>query len=116
MILKSHSSSARSAPCWPPPPIRPEGPPMINMNSRAGASPLDKTDSLVGRPLDRIDGSLKVTGRATYAYEYREAGAPAYGYLVEAGIAKGRLTALDVAAAERAPGVILVLTHENAPK
>jgi xanthine dehydrogenase YagR molybdenum-binding subunit len=89
---------------------------MINMNSPAGNSPLDETDGLVGRPLDRVDGPLKVTGRAPFAYEYREAGVPAYAFLVEAGIAKGRLTALDVAAAEKAPGVIFVMTHKNAPK
>jgi xanthine dehydrogenase YagR molybdenum-binding subunit len=90
---------------------------MINMNQPAADSPLDKGGGLLGRPLDRIDGPLKVTGRAPYAYEYREGGgAPAYAFLVEAGIAKGRLTALDTTAAEKAPGVLLVLTYKNAPK
>ncbi len=89
---------------------------MINVNLPIGQTPLDKPNGLVGQPIDRIDGPLKVTGHATYAYEYREGGVPAYGFLVEAGIATGRLTALDTAAAEKAPGVILVLTHKNAPK
>jgi xanthine dehydrogenase YagR molybdenum-binding subunit len=88
---------------------------MINMNMPVGESPLDKPGGLLGQPLDRIDGPLKVTGRAPYAYEYREGGAPTYAFLVEAGIATGRLAAIDTAAAERAPGVILVLTYKNAP-
>jgi xanthine dehydrogenase YagR molybdenum-binding subunit len=89
---------------------------MINMTHPAAESPLDKTGGLLGQPLDRIDGPLKVTGRAPYAYEYREGGAPAYAFLVEAGIATGCLLAIDTAAAEKAPGVILVLTYKNAPK
>ena len=89
---------------------------MINMTLPAAESPLDKTGGLLGQPLDRIDGPLKVTGRAPYAYEYREGGAPAYAFLVEAGIATGCLLAIDTAAAEKAPGVILVLTYKNAPK
>src|SRR5271166_668327 len=89
---------------------------MITMNQPVGQTPLDQTGGLVGQPLDRIDGPLKVTGRATYAYEYREGGVPAYAFLVEASIATGRLTALDTAAAEKAPGVILVISHKNAPK
>ena len=59
---------------------------------------------------------LKSPDSARYAYEYREGGVPAYAFLLEAGIATGRLTALDTAAAEKAPGVILVLSHKNAPK
>jgi len=62
---------------------------MINMNLPAGARLLDKAGGLLGKPIDRIDGPLKVTGRATYAYEYREGGAPCYAFLVEAGIATG---------------------------
>jgi xanthine dehydrogenase YagR molybdenum-binding subunit len=89
---------------------------MINMNAPVDQTPLDQTGGLVGQPLDRIDGPLKVTGRAPYAYEYREGGVPAYAFLVEAGVATGRLTALDTAAAEKAPGVLLVLSHKNAPK
>jgi xanthine dehydrogenase YagR molybdenum-binding subunit len=89
---------------------------MIDMNQPVGQTPLDQAGGLVGQPLDRIDGPLKVSGRAPYAYEYREGGVPAYAFLVEAGIATGRLAALDTDAAEKAPGVILVLTYKNAPK
>jgi xanthine dehydrogenase YagR molybdenum-binding subunit len=72
-------------------------------------------DRLIGRPIDRVDGRLKVTGRATYAYEHAESGAPAYGYILGAAIAKGRIVTIDTADAERAPGVLHVMTHRNAP-
>lgn len=71
---------------------------------------------MIGQPLNRVDGPLKVSGRATYAYEEWESGQPLYGHIVGASIGRGRIAALDVARAERAPGVKLVLTHENAPK
>src|SRR5256714_13701270 len=69
----------------------------------------------IGLPLDRVDGQLKVTGRATYAFEYATQGGAAYGAIVPATLAKGRVVALDVQDAERAPGVLLVLTKDNAP-
>jgi xanthine dehydrogenase YagR molybdenum-binding subunit len=71
-------------------------------------------DGLIGRPIDRIDGPLKVTGRATYAYEHAS-GETAYGYILGATIAKGRIAAIDTTEAEQAPGVIHVMTHRNAP-
>src|SRR5271169_6406878 len=69
----------------------------------------------IGLPLDRVDGKLKVTGRATYAFEYATQGAAAYGVIVPSAVAKGRVVAVDVLDAERAPGVLLVLTKDNAP-
>src|SRR6202047_3629326 len=69
----------------------------------------------IGLPLDRVDGRLKVTGKATYAYEYAAKGDAAYGVIVPAAIGKGRVVALDVRNAQRAPGVQLVLTKDNAP-
>jgi xanthine dehydrogenase YagR molybdenum-binding subunit len=89
---------------------------MIDMSNPIGPTPLYRPGGLLGEPLDRVDGPLKVTGRATYAYEYRDAGQPAYGYVVVSTIGKGRVTAIDTGAAENAPGVLLVLTHANAPK
>src|SRR5258708_8167800 len=68
-----------------------------------------------GRPLDAVDGRLKVTGRATYAFEYAPQGSAAYGVIVPAAIGKGRILGLDVDDAQRAPGVLLVLTKDNAP-
>ena len=89
---------------------------MIDMSTPVGQTPLDAPGGLVGQPLDRIDGPLKVRGLAPYAAEYRDLGPVAYGYLVTAGIGAGTLTALDTAAAEKAPGVLLVITHRNAPR
>jgi xanthine dehydrogenase YagR molybdenum-binding subunit len=70
---------------------------------------------LIGRPLDRVDGALKVTGRATYAFEYATQDSAAYGVIVSSSIGKGRILAVDVRDAQRAPGVLLVLTKDNAP-
>lgn len=69
----------------------------------------------IGRPLDRVDGPLKVTGRAKYAYEYASQAEAACGFIVSAAIAKGRVVGVDVRDAERASGVLLVLTQDNAP-
>ncbi|MGQ0697711.1 MAG: molybdopterin cofactor-binding domain-containing protein [Panacagrimonas sp.] len=71
---------------------------------------------LIGKPLDRIDGPLKVAGQAKYAYEYAGADQAAYGYIVGASIARGRIKALHTEAAEAMPGVLLVMTHRNAPE
>ena len=73
-------------------------------------NPIDQM-KVVGQPVRRIDGELKVTGNATYAYEWQDPGGPsAYGYPVGSAIAKGRITAMDVAAAEASPGVLAVVT------
>jgi xanthine dehydrogenase YagR molybdenum-binding subunit len=72
--------------------------------------------SPIGQPLDRVDGRLKVMGRAPYAFEHRTPQPAAYGFILGATIAKGRIADIDVAAAETAPGVLLVMTHRNAPK
>ena len=74
-----------------------------------------KVHAPVGLPLDRVDGRLKVTGKAPYAYEYAAYGAALYGVIVSASIAKGRVAAVDVRDAQSAPGVRLVLTKDNAP-
>ncbi len=82
----------------------------------AGPNPIDK-GRVVGVPHDRIDGPAKVTGSAPYAYERHDA-APnaAYGWMVGSAIAKGRISAMDLRAAEAAPGVIGIVTHANAGK
>ncbi len=82
----------------------------------ATTNPIDQL-RLVGKPLDRIDGPFKTTGTAPYAYEQHEA-APdaAYGYVVGAAIAKGRVVSMDLAAAKRAPGVLAIVTADNAGK
>ncbi|TCM14390.1 xanthine dehydrogenase YagR molybdenum-binding subunit [Novosphingobium sp. PhB165] len=69
----------------------------------------------VGQPVSRIDGPLKVTGNARFAAEFSFEGM-VYGALSYATIARGRVTALDTAEAEAAPGVVAVMTHLNAPR
>ncbi|WP_260923752.1 aldehyde oxidoreductase molybdenum-binding subunit PaoC [Novosphingobium sp. 9] len=86
----------------------------MKFETPAGANPIDRME-VVGKAHDRIDGPLKTTGRAPYAYEHREIPAnPAYGVILGAGIARGRLKSLDTSAAERAPGVLVVVTAANA--
>jgi xanthine dehydrogenase YagR molybdenum-binding subunit len=70
---------------------------------------------LIGAPLDRVDGRAKVTGSATFTAEFRPAGL-AYAELLLSATANGRIERLDARAAREAPGVLLVMTHENAPK
>ncbi len=88
----------------------------MEMNTPLGTNALDvEAQGVVGKPLDRVDGRLKVTGGARYAYEVAQGPAVAYGFVVEASIGKGQIKSIDTGAAERAPGVILALTHRNAP-
>jgi xanthine dehydrogenase YagR molybdenum-binding subunit len=70
---------------------------------------------IVGEPLDRIDGRAKVTGAARYSAEYPAPGL-VYAVLVTSTVAKGRITVIDTTAATHAPGVLAVLTHQNAPR
>jgi len=65
--------------------------------------------------MGRIDGRLKVTGAAKYSAEYSVEGLT-YGVLVGSTITKGSIAAFDTKAAERAPGVLAVVTYLNAPK
>src|SRR6202023_3670110 len=68
-----------------------------------------------GAPLNRLDGVQKVTGAAKYAYEYAVEGAT-YVFPVLSTIARGRVSSIDARAARALPGVIAVLSHENAPQ
>ncbi len=71
----------------------------------------DRPLKVVGQPVHRIDGELKTTGRAIYAYEWHDPDMRyAYGYPVGAAVAKGRIQSMDVAAAKTAPGVLAVVT------
>jgi xanthine dehydrogenase YagR molybdenum-binding subunit len=69
----------------------------------------------IGAPLNRIDGVQKVTGAARYAYEYPVEGVT-YVFPVQSTIAKGRVVSIDASAVQALPGVIAVLSHENAPQ
>jgi xanthine dehydrogenase YagR molybdenum-binding subunit len=85
----------------------------MEMNSPVGPNVLD-SPGVVGKPIDRVDGWLKVTGAARYAYEMQQENV-LYGFAVEASIGRGVIRSIDTRAAEKASGVLLVLTHRNAP-
>jgi len=88
----------------------------MKFDTPATTNPIDQL-KIVGKPTDRIDGPLKTTGAAPYAYERHDV-VPnqAYGYVVGASIAKGRIAALDTSAARAAPGVLAVVTAKDAGK
>jgi xanthine dehydrogenase YagR molybdenum-binding subunit len=69
----------------------------------------------VGRGIDRVDARLKVTGKAVYAAEVPVDGV-AHAVFVPSTVAKGRVRSIDAAVARQVPGVLTVLTHENAPR
>src|SRR5256886_12723249 len=71
--------------------------------------------SPIGRDTRRVDGPLKVPGKAQYASDFHFPGL-LYGVPVEATIAKGKLTKLDTAAAEKMPGVRAIFHRENIGK
>jgi len=70
---------------------------------------------LVGAPADRADGRVKVTGAARYTADLTPKDA-AYAAMVTSRIAKGRIAVVDAARARRLPGVLAVLSYENAPR
>jgi xanthine dehydrogenase YagR molybdenum-binding subunit len=82
----------------------------------AHTNPIDQL-TIVGQPADRIDGPLKTTGTARYAYEWHDSVRNvAYGEIVTSAIAKGRIRSIDVSAAKAAAGVLAIVTAENAGK
>ncbi|TLX61760.1 xanthine dehydrogenase family protein molybdopterin-binding subunit [Stutzerimonas nosocomialis] len=86
----------------------------MKFETAAGENPIDR-QQVVGKGVNRIDGPLKTTGTATYAYEWHEPVAnAAYGHVIGSAIAKGRITSIDLTHARRAPGVLTVITAENA--
>ena len=88
----------------------------MKFDTPAVRNPIDRL-KVVGKATPRIDGPLKTTGQAPYAYEQHAAAPGAvYGYIVGAAIAKGRIEAIDHVAASAAPGVLGVITAQNAGK
>ncbi|CAH1690736.1 aldehyde dehydrogenase: molybdenum cofactor-binding subunit [Hyphomicrobiales bacterium] len=88
----------------------------MKFDKPASTNPIDKL-KVVGHPRDRIDGPLKVTGGARYAYEQHDVVAnQAYGYVLGSGIAKGRISSLDAEPARKASGVLAVVTAKEAGK
>ncbi|MET0792786.1 MAG: molybdopterin cofactor-binding domain-containing protein, partial [Polyangiaceae bacterium] len=72
------------------------------------------TEKSVGRAIDRVDGPLKVTGKAQYAAEIPVANV-AHALIVTSPVGRGQLLAVDTRAAENTPGVLHVITSTNAP-
>jgi xanthine dehydrogenase YagR molybdenum-binding subunit len=86
----------------------------MKFDKPATSNPIDQL-KVVGKPVDRVDGPLKVTGTANYANDRHDV-APnqAHGYIVGSAIPKGRIVSMDLAAARAAPGVLAIVTAENA--
>ncbi len=76
---------------------------------------LNNERGYVGAPMSRVDGQLKVDGEAIFTAEYKVENV-AYAALVYSTIAKGKITKIDATAAEKAIGVLAIITHENVPK
>src|SRR5690242_15653182 len=70
---------------------------------------------LIGGEVSRLDGPAKVKGEARFAAEF-PLDRMTYAALAYATIARGRMTAIETEAAEASPGVVLVMTHRNAPR
>jgi xanthine dehydrogenase YagR molybdenum-binding subunit len=88
----------------------------MKFDTPATTNPIDQ-GKVIGQPTTRIEGPLKTTGQAPYAYEHHDA-VPnqAYGVVVGSAIAKGRIASINLAPAESAPGVIAIVTAANAGK
>jgi xanthine dehydrogenase YagR molybdenum-binding subunit len=72
-------------------------------------------NKIIGAPINRVEGHLKVMGKATYAAEFPVPNL-AYGFPVQSTIASGEVISMDITAAEKSPGVLKVITHQNALK
>ena len=88
----------------------------MKFDTPAGINPIDQL-KVVGQPTDRIDGKYKTTGTAPYAYERHDV-VPnqAYGFVLGSGIAKGRIQAMHLDEAKRAPGVLAIVTTLDMPR
>ncbi|MET0361590.1 MAG: aldehyde oxidoreductase molybdenum-binding subunit PaoC [Sphingobium sp.] len=88
----------------------------MKFDTPATTNPIDQL-KVIGRPVDRIDGPLKTSGQAPYAYERHDVVEnPAYGYVLGASISKGRISSIDTTRAGRMPGVLAIVTADNAGK
>ena len=88
----------------------------MKFETSATTNPIDQM-KVVGKAFSRIDGPLKTTGTAPYAYERHDVVSnQAYGYVVGSAIAKGRIAGIDLGKAKAAPGVLAIVTADNAGK
>ncbi|MBA4035559.1 MAG: xanthine dehydrogenase, partial [Bradyrhizobium sp.] len=88
----------------------------MKFETAATTNPIDQL-KVIGKPISRIDGPLKVTGTAPYAHERHDVAMnQAYGYVVGSAVAKGRIKSIDLVDATAAPGVLAIVTANNAGK
>lgn len=88
----------------------------MKFDTPATTNPIDQL-KVVGKATDRVEGPLKTSGQAPYAYEQHEAVAnQAYGFMIGSAIAKGRINNIDLEDAKAAPGVLAIVTAANAGK
>ncbi|MGA7806737.1 aldehyde oxidoreductase molybdenum-binding subunit PaoC [Bradyrhizobium sp.] len=88
----------------------------MKFDTPATTNPIDRL-KVIGHSTSRIDGHLKTTGQATYAYEWHDVVSnPAYGTIVGAAVAKGRIASMDLSRAKAASGVLAIVTADNAGK
>ncbi|MNX41156.1 Xanthine dehydrogenase molybdenum-binding subunit [compost metagenome] len=88
----------------------------MKFDTPATTNPIDQMQ-VVGKATTRIEGPLKTTGTAHYAYEHHDA-VPnqAYGVVIGSAIAKGRIASMDLEIAQASPGVLTIVTAANAGK
>ncbi len=88
----------------------------MKFDTPATTNPIDQL-KVIGKPTNRIEGPLKTTGTAAYAYEHQDfAKTQAYGYVVGSAIAKGEIASMNLDEARAAPGVLAIVTAANAGK
>ncbi|HEX3141438.1 MAG TPA: aldehyde oxidoreductase molybdenum-binding subunit PaoC [Rhizobacter sp.] len=86
----------------------------MKFDTPAKRNVIDK-QRFVGKAFDRVDGPLKTSGKAAYAYERHDvARQQAYGVVLGSAIAKGRIVSMDLGPAKAAPGVLAIVTAANA--
>jgi xanthine dehydrogenase YagR molybdenum-binding subunit len=71
--------------------------------------------NVIGKPVTRVDGRTKVTGKARYAADFNQPG-QLYAVIVSATVGLGRVTGIESADVEGMPGLVALITHRNAPK
>ena len=88
----------------------------MKFDNPASSNPIDQL-KVIGKPVSRIDGPLKTTGTAPYAYDrYDVIPNQAFGYVLGSAIAKGRIVSMNLSAATAYPGVITIVNAQNAGK
>ena len=87
------------------------------MDKPIGETRLDRgVQGVIGKGIDRFEGPLKVSGKATYAYENLHGREVAFGYLVTSTIGSGKIVEIDTMQALSTAGVLTVITDENGPR